>query len=211
MDGDDVVGVVLHSVVELSFGCWRLFCSHLLNAAILGPSNNSHLKTGTSESLIMATQFAACLSESKTTVAAITSDGTGWSLTVTDVMTPSVPSDPIKSDVKSYPAEFFGARVPVFVIVPSAKTHSSANTLSRIVPYRTAVVPDAEVAAIPPMVASAPGSTTKFNPVYRNASFNVFRVTPAPTVAIGSSMVNAVSDSSACCSCSPGKTIDWSF
>jgi hypothetical protein len=44
---------------------------------------------------------------------------------------------------------------------PSGRTTVSDSTFSRIVPYRTAVVPEARVAAIPPKVASAPGSTEK--------------------------------------------------
>ena len=47
---------------------------------------------------------------------------------------------------------------------PSASTAVSASTFSLIVPYRTAVVPDARVAVMPPIVASAPGSTGNIRP-----------------------------------------------
>src|SRR6185295_13181049 len=70
---------------------------------------------------------------------------------------------------------------------PSARTAVSPSTFSRIVPYRTAVVPEARVAAMPPIVASAPGSTGKVRPVLFNALFSWSRVTPASTVASRSS------------------------
>ncbi len=54
-------------------------------------------------------------------------------------------------------------------------------------PYRTAVVPDARVAVMPPMVASAPGSIGNIKPVFASALFNCTRVTPASTEASRSS------------------------
>ena len=48
-------------------------------------------------------------------------------------------------------------------------------------------MPEARVAAMPPMVASAPGSTVKVSPVLRSALFSCSRVTPASTVASMSS------------------------
>ena len=54
-------------------------------------------------------------------------------------------------------------------------------------PYRTVVVPDAPVAAIPPSVASAPGSTGKKRPVPFSSLSSCNRVTPASTVASRSS------------------------
>jgi hypothetical protein len=38
------------------------------------------------------------------------------------------------------------------------------RTFSRMVPYRTALVPEARVAAMPPKLASAPGSIGKKSP-----------------------------------------------
>ncbi len=60
--------------------------------------------------------------------------GTGCSRTVTSVITPSVPSAPTKSFVKSYPVEDFFTRRPVVMIFPVGVTTRSASTFSRIVP-----------------------------------------------------------------------------
>jgi hypothetical protein len=49
------------------------------------------------------------------------------------------------------------------------------------------MVPDARVDAIPPMVASAPGSTENMSPLFFNALASSRRVTPASTVASRSS------------------------
>ena len=65
--------------------------------------------------------------------------------------------------------------------MPSAITAVSAKTFSRIEPYRTVVVPAAPVDAIPPKVASAPGSTEKNKPEEANFSFSAIRVTPGCT------------------------------
>ena len=77
------------------------------------------------------------------------------------------------------------------MIRPSAVTTVSASTFSRIVPYRTAFVPEARVAAMPPIDASAPGSIGKKRPVCRISSLSAFRVTPACTVASRSSACTA--------------------
>ena len=50
-----------------------------------------------------------------------------------------------------------------------------------IVPYFTAIVPEAEVDAIPPNAASAPGSIGKNTPSSLKYSFNCFLVTLAWT------------------------------
>ena len=80
------------------------------------------------------------------------------------VITPRVPSDPTKSRVKSYPDADFGALDPVVISRPSGKATLNAKTFSRIVPYRTELVPDALVAHMPPIDASAPGSTVNISP-----------------------------------------------
>ena len=54
-------------------------------------------------------------------------------------------------DLLPYPA--------VWIILPSLRTTSRLMTFSLIVPYRTAFVPEALVAAIPHKEASAPGSS----------------------------------------------------
>ena len=73
------------------------------------------------------------------------------------------------------------------MIVPSAKTAVSLRTFSRIDPYRTVVVPAAPVEAIPPIVASAPGSTEKKRPSDAIFLFSAIRLTPACTRTVKSS------------------------
>ena len=51
-----------------------------------------------------------------------------------------------------------------------------------IAPYFTVVVPEAPVAAMPPNVASAPGSTGKNNPCVARISFSCFLRTPGCNV-----------------------------
>jgi hypothetical protein len=51
-------------------------------------------------------------------------------------------------DVKSYPADDLSARDPQLAIVPSGKTQVSDRRFSRIVPYFTAVVPEAPQAIL---------------------------------------------------------------
>ena len=65
--------------------------------------------------------------------------------------------------------------------MPSARTTVIARTFSRIEPYLTVVVPDAPVDAMPPNVASAPGSTEKNNPRFASFSLRATRCTPAST------------------------------
>ena len=66
-------------------------------------------------------------------------------LIVAAVIRANVPSEPTKRLVKLYPAEVFFALVPVFIISPFAKTTVKPDTTVLIVPYLTAIVPDAEV------------------------------------------------------------------
>ena len=115
--------------------------------------------------------------------------GTPYNFRVSSVIMPNVPSEPTSSRVKSYPAAVFFAREPVRIIRPSAITASSASTLSFIVPYLTAFVPEARVAAIPPSEALAPGSIGKNRPVSLRYSFNASLVTPGWTTASKSSVL----------------------
>ncbi len=55
-------------------------------------------------------------------------------LSVSSVMTPSVPSEPTISLVRSYPAADFFARRAVVISSPSGITTFSASTLSFMVP-----------------------------------------------------------------------------
>ena len=62
----------------------------------------------------------------------------------------------------------------VLMIVPSERTTSKLRTFSLIVPYLTALVPEALVAAIPHKLASAPGSNRyriNYNINYTNHDF----------------------------------------
>ena len=95
---------------------------------------------------------------------------------------PSVPSEPINKFVKLYPAAVFLVLVPVFIISPDANIIVNPETIVFIVPYFTAIVPEAEVAVIPPIEASAPGSIGKKRPLSFNSSFNCFLVTQAWTL-----------------------------
>ena len=94
-------------------------------------------------------------------------------------MIPSVPSEPTKRLVKLYPAEVFFALVPVFIISPLAKTTVRPRTVVHIVPYHTAIVPDAEQAVIPPKDALAPGSIGKNTPLSLRVSLSCSRDTLA--------------------------------
>ena len=96
-------------------------------------------------------------------------------------MIPKVPSEPINKLVKLYPAEVFFVRVPVLIISPFGNTTLRPITTVRIVPYLTAIVPEADVAAMPPIEASAPGSIGKNSPLSFSSSFNCFLVTYAST------------------------------
>ena len=75
---------------------------------------------------------------------------------------PQPPSYPLLERIQ-FPADL-RALPPDRMIEPSGITACSDSTASRIVPYRTAVVPEARVAAMPPSVASAPGSSGKNSP-----------------------------------------------
>ena len=79
-------------------------------------------------------------------------------------MIPSVPSEPTNKLVRLYPAEVFLVLPPVLIISPLGRTTVKPRTIVFMVPYLTAMVPEADVAAIPANVASAPGSIGKKTP-----------------------------------------------
>jgi hypothetical protein len=81
----------------------------------------------------MAALHAASTDGNGHTPAEIAS-GMPESLSVSSVMTPSVPSAPTISRVRSYPADDFLARRAVVISSPFASTTLSASTLSFIVP-----------------------------------------------------------------------------
>ncbi len=150
-------------------------------------SRSSARATGMPSCTDSTTDRTASARPGKAHTAAAIASGTGCRRTVSSVITPRVPSEPTRRRVRSYPADDFLARPAVRTTSPFASTAVSETTLSRIVPYRTVVVPDAPVAAIPPSVASAPGSTGKKSPVPRSSRSSCCRVTPASTVASRSS------------------------
>ena len=86
--------------------------------------------------------------------------GRGRIRKVADVITPRVPSDPMNSEVRSYPATSLRAPLPVRSTVPSARTTSRPSAESRVTPYLTHRMPPALVARLPPIVqiSKLPGS-----------------------------------------------------
>ena len=80
--------------------------------------------------------------------------------------------------------DVLSAREPVRITFPRRSTTSTASTFGRIFPNRTVVVPVAFVAAMPPSVASAPGSIGNQSPCCPAARSSAARVTPGSTVAI---------------------------
>ena len=68
------------------------------------------------------------------------------------------------------------------MISPLGKTTVKPEITVLIVPYFTAIVPEADVDAIPPSAASAPGSIGKKTPSSLKYSFNCFLVTLAWTL-----------------------------
>ena len=67
-------------------------------------------------------------------MAALVDVRTGWRRMPTSVMTPSVPSEPTSSPLKSYPADDLRARPPTSTTSPLGSTAVSPSTLSRMVP-----------------------------------------------------------------------------
>ena len=67
--------------------------------------------------------------------------------------------------------------MPVFIISPLGKTTVKPVITVFIVPYFTAIVPEADVDAIPPIAALAPGSIGKNTPSSLKYSFNFSLVT----------------------------------
>src|SRR5262245_12279165 len=88
----------------------------------------------------------------KVAAAVNAASGAGRNANVASVTTPSVPSEPTNSRVKSYPATPFAARRPVRTTSPDASTTSSPRTKSDVTPYFTQHSPPAFVAMLPPIV-----------------------------------------------------------
>ena len=84
--------------------------------------------------MVSVTAATAAPMSGKAQTPALIASGWPCSRSVSSVISPSVPSLPTISPVRSKPAADLRARVPVRITRPSASTTSSASTLSRIVP-----------------------------------------------------------------------------
>ena len=84
--------------------------------------------------MVWMTVSTAPASDSNEHTAAEMASGIPYRRSRISVITPSVPSEPTNSRVRSYPAADFRARPPVFTMRPSAMTTVSPSTFSRIVP-----------------------------------------------------------------------------
>ena len=70
----------------------------------------------------------------RSTVTVALASGSGWSLKVTEVISPSVPSEPTKRRGRSKPATFFTTLPPPLATTPSARTMERPMMRSRAVP-----------------------------------------------------------------------------
>lgn len=77
-----------------------------------------------------------------------------------------MPSEPTINPFKLYPAEDFRGRRRVFKTLPSASATVGLTTLSFIVPYRAALIPEQFVAIIPPILALDAESIGNQSPVF---------------------------------------------
>ena len=100
--------------------------------------------------IISATQLPASSIVGKPTKAALTTSGVFKIFTVTSVMTPNKPSEPVIKPKKSYPSASI-ALPPNLVIVPSIKTTSMPNKLFVVAPYFNECTPPEFSATLPPM------------------------------------------------------------
>src|SRR5205814_10224687 len=109
--------------------------------------------------------------------------GAGVSRSHTDVITPSVPSEPTSSAVRSYPATSLRNGPPRRTSSPGATTTSSPVTHAPVTPYLNACGPPAFVATFPPICdcSAAPGSGAKSRPPPRAVCRTAAVVTPAST------------------------------
>ena len=107
--------------------CW-------LQALTCTSSRSSIRAIGTPAWMVAITVSTAPASVSNEQAAAEIASGMPQSRSCTSVMMPSVPSEPTKSRVRSYPAADLRARPPVRTTWPSAVTTVSPSTASRMVP-----------------------------------------------------------------------------
>ena len=104
-------------------------------------------------------------------------------------MTPSVPSEPITSEVRSSPVTPLTVRWPRRSSRPSASTRSTPSTASRTTPYFAHSRPPAPVAMLPPTVeiARLAGSGAHHRPCSASAALRSALRMPGSTTASRSS------------------------
>ena len=87
------------------------------------------------------------------------------------VMTPSVPSEPMKSSLRLRDETFLIVFDPTWITLPSARTTSSARTQLIVTPWQTARNPPAFVAILPPTehIEADAGSGAKKNPSFASS------------------------------------------
>ena len=144
----------------------------------------------TPEAVTAADASAAARTSGKVAAIVHTSPGTRRrSFRVAPTMTPSVPSEPITSEVRSRPVTPFTVRWPRRSSRPSASTRSTPSTASRTTPYFAHSRPPAPVAMLPPTVEMArlAGSGAHHSPCSASAAFRSALRMPGSTTASRSS------------------------
>ena len=150
----------------------------------------SSSRAGRRRAAVTAADAAAAPSTSGNTPATVTvvPGVIGRSLTVASTMMPSVPSEPVRSAVRSYPVTPFTVRWPVRSSRPSASTTARPSTASRVTPYFAHSSPPAFVAMLPPIdeIARLAGSGANQSPRAASRSLRSPLSTPGSTTASSS-------------------------
>ena len=130
--------------------------------AMMRPPQNGAARTLAMSSLVDAAR----------TLNVISASGRAWSRTLTSVMTPSVPHEPVSRRVRSKPATFFTTRPPPRTVAPRPLMNSTPSVRSRGAPKRVASGPADAVAIVAPMVPSSEpnGSSASHCPCGATAS-----------------------------------------
>src|SRR6202040_2689324 len=120
--------------------------------------------------------------------------GKGCSRKLARVMIPSVPSAPVASFGKSYPATFFTTLPPLEARVPSGKAIVTPMIRSRSAPYRIRSEPLSFVERIPPTVARSghSGSTAIRWPCSARVFCRFWIVHPASTLTVRSAQAYSI-------------------
>ena len=125
--------------------------------------------------------------------------GRGSTRSATDVMMPSVPSEPHHNRIRSYPVTFFTTRPPAFTSSPSARSTVIPRTKSRGRPCRVRSGPPIPTASTPPSVACSAcgGSIGRRWPALASCTPSSPSVTPVGTTAVRSAGSCSTSPASA--------------